>query len=242
MEERPKLVKSTDIINIIEKFAVDSAKLEALSLFVHRGDYSDYKEDFAMRYPTLPKNAIFGEIKEEFDKFGIEHTHIGYETLEDKDRKLGEFFDEYIKDNPSQILIKIVKKRYERLSEDEKKIVAFFAKYFDKISVFDASLTKSEGIKALEASFGIDGEEALDILCKVGILNRVSSSSKKHFYSSGYVPKYMDAFIGELKSKEIDIGFPDPKDILEKIDETEYGTPLLAYIEATLTNSYYVIT
>lgn len=200
-------------MEIIEKFSKSLAHIEALYMYINKGSFkSQCIEELEARWPSIGSKA-WSDIESEASKL---EPQILVGSLKHQVLRM-------IEDSYGKELAKEVDKRIRALSPEGFRIIVAFSKMWAQSF---RTMDEDELSMAFEACLDVKGSRAVEVLWRVGLINRAHRSA-----ISRYMPKiYVPAYVKELLEKYSHEPLPLQVDVKEALRQALTEDPLKACV------------
>lgn len=180
-------------------------------MYINRGAFkSQSLEELEARWPSIA-SKVWGDVESKTSKY---EPHILIGPL--KNQMMRAIEREY-----GDPLLKEVSKRIQSLNPEELMVVIAFSKIWS-----EGFRTTDEDVLStiLEACLSIRGSKAIEVLWRVGIINRAHRLATSRYVPRVYVPNYVKPLLESYSQRPL----PLRVRVKELLEETLSGDPLKA--------------
>lgn len=198
-------------MELLKKFSNSLPHIEALYMYINKGSLkSQSLEELEARWPSMA-SKVWSDVENEVSKY---EPRILTGSL--KNRILNAIEREY-----GDYLLNEVFRRIRSLNPKELMVVIAFSKmWFEGFRTTDEDSLST----ALEACLEIRGSKAVDVLWRVGIVNRAHRHAISRYVPKIYVPNYVKPLLKSFSQKPL----PLQVEVKELLKEALTEDPLKA--------------
>ncbi|MEM4653219.1 MAG: hypothetical protein QW535_03850 [Candidatus Nezhaarchaeales archaeon] len=203
--------KEDEAVELLKKLSNSLPHIEALYMYINRGAFkSQSLEELEARWPSI-SSKVWSDVENIALKY---EPHILIGPF--KNRILRIIEREY-----GDLLLKEVSKRIQSLSPEELAVIIAFSKMWIKgFKVTDEDILST----ALEACLDVRGSKAVEVLWRVGIINRAHRPAISRYIPKIYVPNYVKPLLEAYSQRPL----PLRVEIKEILKEALAEDPLKA--------------